>query len=178
VNLKLFKYFIIMLTLFFIQCKSADKTSLINNIFNGNSSKEIESREKIDNWKTFELFFTLNDDEECITINMSSASFDEILNKYMQIKTFFIVEKAIDISKFSPDKKIMFSETGKNYDFNWNTKQKIEICSSATDPIKTLKKNNTFKLRFTAFRDINFKYEIIISSMHPVIITEKIPANK
>jgi hypothetical protein len=178
-NIKSFKCLVILIPLFFIQCKSIEKSSFENNsIFKGNSSKENESKDKIDNGKTFELFFELNDDENCITINMSSESYDEILNKFIQIKTFFIVEKAIDISKFSPEKKSIFSEISRNYDYNWNTKQKILICSSKTDPIKTLNKTNNFRIRFTIYNDIKFKYEIIISSKHPVTITEKNPVIK
>jgi hypothetical protein len=164
---------------FFIQCKSIEKSTFENNnIFNGNSSTENESKDKIDNEKTFELFFILDDNEECMAINISLESYDETLNKYTKIKTFFIVEKLIDISKFNPDKKSIFSEISRNYDYNWNTKQKIEICSSTTDPIKILNKNNNFRIRFTVFKNINFKYEIIISSKHPVKITEKNPVIK
>ncbi|MBN2403518.1 MAG: hypothetical protein JXN64_14160 [Spirochaetes bacterium] len=177
-NIKLFKYFIIIL-LFLIQCKSVDKSDYKNtNILKGNAVREIESGHKIDNWKTYELFFTLNDSEECIKVNLSSAKFDEVLNEDTAIKTFFIVEKAIDISKFGMDKKSLFSEIGRNYDYNWSAMQEITICSSAADPIKTLDKNNNFRIRFTVFKDFNFKYTLNIFSDHPVKITDKNPVIK
>ncbi len=171
---KSFIYFIILITPFFLQCKSVDKTTYKNiNNLKGISSREIESRDKIDDGKTFELFFTLDNDEDCLMIDVSSEVYDIILNKNVRIKTFYIIEKSVDLSRFGPDKINVFSEIDRNYDYNWNAKQKIEICSSATDPIKIFKKNNNFRLRFTVFSDKNFKYEITISSEHRIIITEK-----
>jgi hypothetical protein len=175
-KIKLLKYSIIFLSLFILHCASAEKSVSGNNsVLKGNSSKEAESADKIDNSKTFELFFTLDNDEDCISVGLNSEAYDEVLNKYIQLKNFYIVEKSIDISRFNSAKKSMFTEIGRNYDFNWNTRQKIEICSSGTDPIKTLNKNDNFRIRFTVFKDINFKYDIIISSGHKVKIMERNP---
>lgn len=167
---------IIIIIIFFTQCKSADKVSFNSkNLFSNNTHKEIESNDKIDRWKTFEVFFNFKKDEECIKINLSSQIYDENLNKNINLKIFFIVEKAIDISKFSSDRKIIYSEIGRNYDYNWNTKQEIDICSSEMDPIKILHKSDTFRIRFTSFRDINYKYSVNIYSKEIINISEKKP---
>jgi hypothetical protein len=178
VNIRFIKFFLLIIVLL-LHCKSIDKSAYNNNkIFTGNTTSEVESKDKIDNWKTFEIFFNLNNNEDCIKVNLSSEIYDEILNKNIPIKTYFIVEKAIDISKFSLDKKSMFSEMGRNYDYNWNTRLEINICSSETDPIKTLNKNNNFRIRFTVFRDINFKYTVKIFSNQLISITEKNPVKE
>jgi hypothetical protein len=179
VNITLIKHIVLLIFIFLMQCRSIDKSAYKNNnIFKGDSIREIESKEKIDNWKTYEIFFTLNGNEDCIKLNLSSDIYDAVINKNTTIKTYFIVEKAIDISKFSLDKKSMFSEIGRNYDYNWNTKQEFDVCSSKSDPIKTLNKNNNFRIRFTVFKDINFKYAINIFSNQSVIITDKNPVIK
>ncbi len=159
-----------------IKCASTDQyANITRNTFTGGSAGEIGSGEKIDQWKTFEIFFLFKNNEDCIKINITSEMFEEIENKKKLIKTYFIIEKAIDVSKFNSDSNILYSEISRNYDSNWTAKQEIEICSSDSDPIKRLNKGDLFRIRFTTFRDDNYKYIINIYSKNPVNISEKIP---
>lgn len=175
-NIRNLKSIILIILFFLIQCTSSEKPAYNNkNSYNNTTQKAFESDDKIDRWKTYEIFFKLSKDEECININLSSQIFDEAINKNINFKTYFIVEKAVDISKFISDKKIVYSEIGNNFDNSWNTKQEIEIRSSEMDPIKKLKNSSTYRIRFTTFRDLNFNFSILIFSKNSITLTEKKP---
>jgi hypothetical protein len=167
--------YIVLLFMFLLsKCVSTDRASdLPGNVFSGYSSGTMESKDKIDKWKTFELFFTLDNPEDCIKINIISEIFDEISNKKIFLKTYFTVEKAVDVSKFSKENAVLYSEMGRNFDYNWTAKQDLEICSSDSDPIKKLNKSGKYRIRFTIFKDINFKYNININSKNKIHINEK-----
>jgi len=136
----------------------------MSNLLKGTTIKDIESTDKIDKSNTYEIKFTLNNTEDCIKIKVSSYKTDEILNEKITLNTFFTVEKILDISNFNdPGSKITYSELDSNYDNNWKTKPEIIICS-VNNPIKRLNKDDKFRIRFTAFQENNFSYEIIIQS--------------
>jgi hypothetical protein len=146
--------------------------------FSGNTADAIESFEKIDNWKTFETFFILNQPEDCIKISINSEIFDELESKKIFLKTYYIIEKAVDVSKFRKENTILFSELGRNFDYNWTAKQELTICSIDSDPIKRLDRTNKIRIRFTTFKENSFKYTIIINSKYPINIGDKNSGNK
>ncbi|MFH0974749.1 MAG: hypothetical protein V1874_03080 [Spirochaetota bacterium] len=167
-------YFLIIVIFCFINCKSFNKITYDSvNTLSGNPKKEIESNDKIDNWKTYEIFFKLSSDEDCINIKMMAETYDEVSGKNIALKIFFIIDKAVDISRFNQEKKILFSELGRNYNFNWSARQNIDVCSIRNDPIKRLDKNNVFRIRFTAFKITNFLYNINIFSDSQIKIMDK-----
>ena len=175
-NIRNIKHFFFIILMILIQCTSAEKPTYNNkNSYNNTTQKAFDSDEKIDRWKTYEIFFKLSKDEECININFSSQIFDEAINKNINFKTYFIIEKAVNISKFISDKKIIYSEIGRNFDNSWNTKQEIEICSSEMDPIKKLKNSSTYRIRFTTFRDLNYNFTILVFSKNTITLTEEKP---
>ncbi|MDY6934091.1 MAG: hypothetical protein SVZ03_07700 [Spirochaetota bacterium] len=148
-----------------MQCKTLDTIDYKNeNIYTGVTSKELESKEKIDNGRTFEVFFSIETEEKCLKFILSSSIIDTIFKKQRFIGIFYIVEKAVDISQFkaSQSKQFIFSEVGKNFDYNWNTKDEITICTSMNDPIQKLDKS-IYRIRFTVFQkeDYNFRIKIL-----------------
>ena len=90
------------------------------------------------------------------------------------MKIFFLVEKAIDISRFmnANGKKFVLSEIGRNFDYNWKRKKEIIICSSRVDPIKKFDKA-IYRIRFTTFREEDFHFMIKIHSKDKINFLEK-----
>ncbi len=147
------------------------------NTLKGSSSEKIRTADRIDTGKTYEVFFVINEDEECIKVNINAIYMDEVAQTEMSAKTYFIVEKAVDISRFGDAKKRMFTELGRNFDFSWNRERDALICSSESDPIKKLKKD-IYRIRFTIFRDEEFGYEVNIQSENNIVVQEGYPVLK
>jgi hypothetical protein len=161
-------------------CHSAPGVNEFNNrnFLKGITSRKIEIEEKIDTGKTYEVFFTISEKEECIKINVNAVYMDETTQNEASAKTFFIVEKALDISRFGDSKKkVLFAELGRNFDFSWNRERDVLICSSDSDPIKKLKKD-IYRIRFTAFRDQDFNYEVNVFSKKKLLVEENYPVIK
>jgi hypothetical protein len=166
-----YKYLVFFLLLI-TQCKSSGEISYSNKkSFEGTSSTE--SKDKINNGRTYEFLFTIKNNEDCIKISIISEIFDKVQNRKMHPRTYFIVEKMVDISKFHSEENTMYSEIGRNFDSSWNVDNEIKICSIETDPIKKLKKGDKLRIRFTDFEDSAFLYNINIFSEYPVSILEK-----
>ncbi len=165
--------------IFFCQCKSGSVTFYNRSSFKGTTGKEIKSRDIIDKDNTYEVYFILEEKEECIKISISSKIYDEIVGREKLLKTFFVVEKAVDISRFkdSKRKKILFSELGRNFDYSWNREREIVICSSQIDPIKKLNRD-IYRIRFTTFRNKEYNYEINIFLNSKVDFKKQFPAGK
>ena len=163
--IRIVKYIFILILLFFIGCKSTENIMyMTKNSITRSVIKEIESEDKIDHAKTFQINLVLKNSEDCIIINMSSQIFDEIIDKNVYLKIYFNVEKYLDIGKFPGlNNTIQYSEIGRNYDFSWNTKEQIEICSSE-NPIFSLNKGDNIRIRFTTFDKRYFQYKITVFS--------------
>lgn len=129
----------------------------------GKTNNETQSREKIDKENTYEKYFIIKNNEKCIKIIITSTIIDDVFKREKKVKTYYIVEKAVNVSRFrdAGGKRYIFSELGRNFDANWNIKKDALICSSDTDPIKKLDKN-IYRIRFTTFskEDSNFKIEL------------------
>lgn len=171
-NIYLFKRVELAITsllFLFIQCKSADINLNQINSYKGITTNEIESKAKIDKGRTYEIPFTIEKQEKCLNISITSIIFDTVFNKEEIVKTYFIVEKAIDISHYKNinSKKFALSEIGRNFNNNWEIKKEIVICSSDNDPIKKINKS-LYRIRFTIFRQEDFRFKIKILSMNKI----------
>ena len=159
------KNLIITLMIFlFVQCRSTNVITFKNTKkYMGKTNNETQSREKIDKENTYEKYFIIKNNEKCIKIIITSTIIDDVFKREKKVKTYYIVEKAVNVSRFrdAGGKRYIFSELGRNFDANWNIKKDALICSSDTDPIKKLDKN-IYRIRFTTFskEDSNFKIEL------------------
>lgn len=180
--LKFYKQFlniasIYIILLGFLHCKSANNINSSNkNTLKGIANKVILSKEKIDKEDTYEVYFTIKNREMCIKIGMSSKIYDSITRNGKIVKTFFIVEKVVDISQFNDRRgeKIVFSELGRNFDHNWEREKDITICSSKVDPIKRLDKN-IYRIRFTTFMKKEFNFEVSLFSKNKIDFYKEFP---
>ena len=161
----------------FVFCKSAPGISDFNirNSLKGVSADRLTAEDRIDKGKTYQVFFIINEKEECIKVNVNAVYMDETTQSEVSGKTFFIVEKAVNISSFGDfKKKVLFTELGRNFDFSWNRERDAIICSSESDPIKKLKKD-IYRIRFTVFKDEEFNYEVNVQSENTIVIEESYP---
>ena len=161
-------------------CRSAPGTyDFYNrNTLKGVAAGRIMTGDRIDTGKTYEVFFVINEDEECIKVNVNAVYMDDAAQSDMSARTFFIVEKAVDISRFGDQKKkVFFTELGRNFDLSWNRDRDALICSSEADPIKKLKKD-IYRIRFTTFRDEEYSYEVNVQSENKITIEESYPVSK
>lgn len=179
-------YVIVLIIISPIGCKTIKKEMQFAHkvSYSGITNPSIESSNKIDKEKTYEIYFTIEKDEKCLKLTIQSiAEYEGILKDEKIVKTYFIVEKAIDISRFareesrkSPTKKdipkIAYSEIGKNFDHRWNRKRDLLICTSIDDPIKKLN-TSKYRIRFTTFMKDNFSFTITAYSNQKITFMEK-----
>ncbi len=121
--------------------------------------RKIETQDRIERETTYAVYFRLNRAEECIRVSMSSqkSGQENIFLKEKDLPMFFIVEKAIDVSKLAvPGQKYMFSELGRNYDVNFKPRRDMEICSQEDSPIKKLDAS-VYRIRFSALGPETFE---------------------
>lgn len=160
---RIVKYILFIMTLFFIQCKSIEipEYNKIEKI-QGNTEITKSITDKIDKGTTYAVTFSLKGNEKCIKLGINTTVFEESIEKNINIKNYFIIEKKIDLSDFPAiDTKNYYSEIARNFDYNWSTKPEIELCSTS-NPIEKLNKDSELRVRFTTFDKRNFEYIINI----------------
>jgi hypothetical protein len=166
-------FFLILFSfIFFYSCKTGQEYVYKYNLSEKGDSKDIViSKEKIDGTNAFEAYFRLEKPVKCLKISISATSFaDSFGKKQVVLKTYFTVEKALNITNFKAGKdKYMFSEMGKNFDQQWDRSRDITVCSSEDDPIKKFDSKSVYRIRFTPFTNDNFTYQIKISCDEKVI---------
>jgi hypothetical protein len=181
---------ILLIILSPISCKTIKKEITFANkrSYSGVTESSIESKNMIDNEKAYEIYFKIEEDENCIKVSMKSkVQYESIVKDEKSVKTYFIVEKAIDISKFIKEEpqessktvkrdiqRTAFSEIGRNFDYRWNRKRSILICTSKEDPIKKLDKSSLYRIRFTIFMKYNFSFTITVNSDQKIIFIKKL----
>jgi len=163
---------IIILTIIIIlsSCSTSGNRYGKNYNYNSSSKNLTVSTDKIDKYKTYEIYFTFPQKIECATLSISSKYIsDRIDNKKKLIKTYFILERMIDIRNFNKNKSYSFTELERNFDLEWKRKHLIIICNKREDPIYKLQPGYLYRIRFTAF--LNRETEFIISLTSPRKVT-------
>ncbi len=166
--MKKISVFLILYSIIFIfSCKTGQEYAYKFNFNEKGESKDIiVSKEKIDGTNAYETYFKLEKPVKCLKVSISATAFaDSFGKKQVVLKTYFTLEKALNITNFKAGKdKYTFSEIGKNYDQQWDRSRDITVCSSDDDPIKKLDSKSVYRIRFTPFTGENFSYQIRISS--------------
>ncbi len=159
--------YILIISLILINCSTTGKKKkiyLYENSKSGNKFNTEKSDRPIDRGAAFEIYFTLEKPVDCIKIGISSDYIsDTFTHEKKYIKTYFIVEQLIDLSKFPGAKsRFTFTEIGKNFNDTWSRKREITICIDPQNPLLKLDNNTIYRIRFTVFRYKNFNYKISI----------------
>lgn len=137
------------------------------------------SAERIENEETYEIYFTLEKESECIKIDIiSSAVFNEFTGKRESLRTFFIVEQLMDLARFGDQKmKNFFSEIGRNFDLNWERKRDIALCTDKNDPLEILKSGRVYRIRFSNFQKQRSDFEVRVQADCRVLYHDRIPGS-
>lgn len=156
---------LIMLTACGAATQTRERDYAFKTYIRGTSSKELLSKEKIDNRPSYEAFFSLEKPEECIRITVSAKN-SSIQSAYTDpsVRACFIVEKAVDVSRFNlRTGGTVYVEMGRNYDINWKPERETVVCTAKDDPLKKLTPG-PYRIRITAFEAPDFSFSIAIAS--------------
>src|SRR4030042_877526 len=122
------------------------------------------SFELIDNYETFVIHFRLAKDAPALSVGISAEYVADITGAKKTRKTYFIVEKIIDMSQFkNANLKYLYAELGRNFDAEWNREREITLVSNKIEPFKNLDAGSTYRTRYTTFSNANFEYIITIN---------------
>lgn len=162
------KIYIIILSLFLLLPNCGGKlisskkgeTSNYHNLY----SQIPDSQQRIENNLTKFVYFKLSReiDDFSVTVNLI-----DIKNDKNQITPYFIIEKEINVEKYNPAEKNVYTEIGRNFDIYWNKQPKEKISSIKNDPLLGLTPGN-YRIRFTKFEDTEYYIDINISADVPV----------
>jgi hypothetical protein len=169
----------LILLLFLISCKEAVKDSSSQNQTFGNSTEYTRlSEDRIDGSRTFELIFTLDKPADCMTIDIESVFVQKSFPiERVPKKTFFIIEKKLNLPQFNLKKNNLYISMGRNFNNDWDLYSPVKICGSKSDPISNLDLSQ-FRIRFSTFEKTDFYYVITITCESKVMFVEYTPPSK
>lgn len=117
-----------------------------------NSTENLkQSKEKLENAPAYEVYFTLDKTVECISVSLETVSVPRKFTEESDpVKSYFVIEKQIDLK--SGTNKILktYIQTGKNYNSKWEVHNPLKICGNTADPVSRLG-GSVFRIRFTTF---------------------------
>lgn len=180
--MQLNRKYLVLLLIIIAGCTGNKKDTAVQTVFTyGNSTENsIKSNISIDNQATYQVFFTIEEKTECISIDIESV----YLQKSFPIqkipkKTFFIVEKEILLSYKSLKNSVRYIPLGRNFNNEWEIYSPVKICSIKNDPLSQLDKSR-YRIRLTTFEKLPVYYVITVNSDHKIIIPAEnaIPAAK
>lgn len=170
-------FFIIFLTAMLNSCTTSQKAGAYKNLHNiaGTASSLITSNDSIDRGPTYQIFFKLKETIPCIELSISSRELsDSIAPSYYALKTYFILDRLIDISAFNiKNEQYEYTQLGKNFNSTWEYKREITVCTKGDYPLHKIDNNSLYRLRFTTFTRGQFEYTITIKSNTEIIEIRK-----
>lgn len=131
--------------------------------FAGDTLTLTRSKELIDKTPTYEVYFDLPENAQCIDISVIAQD-----KNGKRVRCGFILESLVDVSKF-PKRPVqsVYTEIARNFDINWRFQSNIYVCSDENDPLKRLNKGN-YRLKISAFSNNFFTFTVDIKSAVPV----------
>lgn len=129
------------------------------------------SADRLDEGRTFEVYFTLEKPVECISVGLEAV----YLQKKFPVqsipkKSYFVVEKILEVPGTENKKGKIYVPSGRNYDSNWEVHSPVKICSSKNDPVSSLDRS-VFRMRFTTFDDQPFYFTVTVLSPVKIIFS-------
>lgn len=174
-RISLFLLFILLL----LNCTEAVKDNPNQNQTQGNSTENTNlSSEKIDGSRTFEVDFTLEKPADCMTIDIESVYLQKSFPvQRITKKTFFIVEKKLNLPQLKIKADKSYTPIGRNFNNDWELYSPVKICTGKNDPISKLDVSE-YRIRFTIFEKTDFYYVITVTCESKIIFIEYTPAVK
>ncbi len=129
------------------------------------SIEAAKSAEPIDRHAASMIYFKLDKSVDALSVAITAEYISDIMGTKKIRKTYFIVEKAVDMSHLKPAKnRIHYAELGKNFDADWNREKEITLVSNKTVPFRELDGNSVYRIRFTTFSPENVDYTVRINA--------------
>ncbi len=145
--------------------QTQDRDYVFKNYYRGASTRELLSKEKMDNRPSYEVFFSLEKPEECIRITVSARN-RAVNSTFMDpsVRACFVVEKVLDVARFNlRTGNTLYVEMGRNYDINWKPEREAVVCTVKDFPLKKLTPG-LYRIRLTSFEAADFSFSIAIAS--------------
>lgn len=131
--------------------------------FAGDTLTLTRSKELIDKTPTYEIYFYLPENAQCIDISVIAQD-----KNGKRVRCGFILESLVDVSKFTKRPvQSVYTEIARNFDINWRFQSNIYVCSDEYDPLKRLNKGS-YRLKISAFSNNFFTFTVDIKSSVPV----------
>jgi len=167
---KIFTVLLLSTALLAISCAGSDKKGPGNaRIFTGSSRNMTRAAESIDGYVTRELFFTLSKKVNCITVKATAEYTPYQFAKEKKIaRTFFILERLVDLSRYGQKNARVFTELGRNFSDRWGRQRSVTVCTSLRLPLQRIDSKSVYRIRFTTFLKGTFDYTITVFSDTPV----------
>lgn len=144
------------------------------NIYSDSSSGLTISSDKIDKGITYELFFYLEKGVKCLTIDINAIYIPETFpTEGIPKKTYFIVEKIIDIEKYKSEKNYAYTQLAQNFNKEWETFNPVQVCGLENDPLSGIDSSN-YRIRFTTFESQPVIFMATIYSFEKIIFRKSI----
>ncbi|MBN2158312.1 MAG: hypothetical protein JW807_02875 [Spirochaetes bacterium] len=125
----------------------------------------VPCRDMIDRYTTYMVYFRLEKPVDALSVSVTAEYVADITGAKKSRKTYFIVEKIVDMSRFkNRNLKDLHAEIGRNYDADWNRGKELTLISNDTEPFKSLDADSTYRIRFTAFALENFEFTITVNA--------------
>ncbi len=134
-----------------------------------------KSAEPIDRHPASMIYFKLDTSVTALSISITAEYTSDIMGTKKIRKTYFVVEKAVDISHIRMAKnRIHYAELGRNFDADWNREKEITLVSDRTAPFRELDGSSVYRIRFTTFSPENVDYTVRINADCPVTFMDSI----
>lgn len=170
------KIYLLSIILLCAGCISAKKDSASQiSVYNYGYTTEnsTKSSDSIDNNVTYQIFFTIENKTECITVDIESVYLQKSFPvQKIPKKTYFIVEKEIKLAYQSMKNNLKYIPLGRNFNNDWETFSPVKICTIKNDPLSILDKSR-YRIRFTTFEKLPVYYIITINSDQKIIFPEE-----
>jgi len=138
-------------------------------------SEAVPTGEQIDRYATMVAYFRLGNPVDEISISISAEYVADITGAKKIKKTYFIVEKIVDFSRYKyRDMKYLYAEIGRNFDADWNREKELVMVSDKTVPFKNLDEKSIYRIRYTTFSTEATDYVITIGANCEVSFIEKV----
>lgn len=139
------------------------------------SSKDLNiSSDKIDKGITYELFFTLEKEVKCLTVDINAVYIPETFpSEGIPKKTYFVIEKITDIEKYKSGKSFTYTQLAQNFNKEWQTFNPLQVCSLKSDPLSGITASK-YRIRFTVFESQPLVFMMDIFSFEKITFNKSI----
>jgi hypothetical protein len=145
--------------------------------FIGSKADFQRSQDPIDNTETYEVYFTLDKPAACIHFSIIVKVFqDEFSQKERVIRSYYTIDRMLDISGYHSKEKLTFTLLGKNFTDQWETRRSQKVCRSQKNPTHIFIPQGVYRIRFYPNTASPFSVYIAAKSNSSIKIWKDYPA--